>query len=295
MPGVAAMSADQFQPRRSLIFVPGDKPEMFSKALKTGADIVTIDLEDAVAPLHKTVARERTLPYFGTPDGHNAAGDSVERIVRINCLRSIEGIRDVNAIIGCPLPPKALMLTKVRTADEVKLLDDLLTEASLGIRFHVIIETNDGLENCFAIAGASARIDSLLFGGVDLSADLRTTYGWDNLVYARAKVVHAAAAAGVDLIDTPWLDLNDMDGMRKEAEKSAALGFSGKGAIHPKQIPALNEIFGPQPGQVERARRIIKAFAESDSGLVVIDGKLIEKPVLRSMQRLIAIADRMKP
>jgi (S)-citramalyl-CoA lyase len=281
------MAPTFLQPRRSLIFVPGDKPDMFPKALKTGADIVCVDLEDAVAPQHKSVARERTLALFD--DRPAAAG--VECVVRINCLRSAEGALDVAAILERPAPPPALMLTKVRTADEVKILDDVLSDRGLDTRLHVIIETNDGLENAFAIARASQRIDALLFGGVDMAADLRTTPTWDNLLYARSRVVHAAAAAEIDLIDVPYLDLNDMDGMAREAEASAALGFTGKGAIHPKQIAMLNEIFSPSLAAIERARRIIQAFADSGSGLVVIDGKLIERPVLRSMQRLVAIAD----
>ncbi|MGE5145588.1 MAG: HpcH/HpaI aldolase/citrate lyase family protein [Candidatus Eiseniibacteriota bacterium] len=281
------MSSTALQPRRSLIFAPGDKPDMFAKALRTGADIVCVDLEDAVAPQHKAAARERTLPLFDRPI--DAPG--VECVVRVNCLRSAEGVLDVAAILARPAPPPALMLTKVRTADEVRQLDDVLSDRGLKTRLHVIIETNDGLENAFAIARSSPRVDALLFGGVDMAADLRTTPVWDHLLYARSKVVHAAAGAGVDLIDVPYLDLNDMDGMRREAEASAALGFTGKGAIHPKQIPVLNEIFSPSAAEVERGRRIIKAFAESGTGLVVIDGKLIERPVLRSMERLVAIAD----
>jgi len=280
-----------FQSRRSLIFAPGDKPDMFPKALRTGADIVCVDLEDAVAPQHKHVARERTLALFDA----EPAAPGVECVVRINCLRSAEGMRDVAAILDRAAPPPALMLTKVRTADEVRLLDDVLSDRGLATRLHVIIETNDGLENAFAIARSSPRIDALLFGGVDMAADLRTTPTWDHLLYARSKVVHAAAGAGVDLIDVPYLDLEDMAGMEREADASAALGFTGKGAIHPKQIPALNRIFSPSPEAIERARRIIRAFAESGTGLVVIDGKLIERPVLRSMQRLVAIADASRP
>ena len=281
------MSTTALQPRRSLIFAPGDKPDMFPKALKTGADIVCVDLEDAVAPQHKAAARARTLPLFDRPP--DAPG--VECVVRVNCLRSAEGVLDIAAILERPAPPPALMLTKVRTADEVRQLDDVLSDRGLPTRLHVIIETNDGLENAFAIARSSPRVDSLLFGGVDMAADLRTTPTWDHLFYARSKAVHAAAGAGIDLIDVPYLDLNDMDGMKREAEASAALGFTGKGAIHPKQIPVLNEIFSPSAAEVERARRIIQAFAESGTGLVVIDGKLIERPVLRSMERLVAIAD----
>lgn len=285
--------ANRVQPRRSLIFAPGNKPEMFAKALRTGADIVCMDMEDAVAPQHKAAARAGTLTEFTQPHARPEAtlDDGVERVVRINALRSREGALDLAAILESPAAPGALMLTKVKSADEITVLDEVLSDAGLPTRLHVIIETNDGLDNCFAIARASERIDSLLFGGVDMAADLRTENRWDTLLYARSRVVHAAAGAGIDLIDVPWLDLDDMDGMVREAKQSRALGFTGKGAIHPKQIPVLNEIFSPSDAEIERARRIIDAFAESDSGLVVIDGKLIEKPVLRTMHRIVAIAE----
>lgn len=278
------------QPRRSLIFAPGTRPDMFPKALKTGADIVTVDLEDAVAPALKPEAREKTLSMFADR-GPDEIPNGVEALVRINCLRSPDGIRDVAAIIDSPNPPPGLMLTKVRSADEVKLLDDALTEAGHPTRLHVIIETNDGLHNAYEIAQASGRVDSLLFGGVDISAELRAEQTWENLLYARSRVVNAAAGAGLDLIDVPHLDLDDPDGMREEATRSRSLGFTGKAAIHPKQIAALNEMFSPRPEEVARAKEIIQAFEESDTGLVVIDGKLIERPVVRSMYRLIAIAD----
>jgi (S)-citramalyl-CoA lyase len=285
------MTAAAFQPRRSLIFAPGDKPEMLAKAAASGADMACLDLEDAVAPQHKAAARERTLALFASDRSGSAAADGVERIVRINPLRSPEGMKDVAAILSSHAPPPALMLTKVKTADEVKLLDEVLSEAQMPTRLHVIVETNDALENAMAIGRASPRIDAMLFGAVDLAAELRATYGWEPLLYARSRVANAAAAAGLDLVDVPWLDLADMDGMRREAELSRALGFTGKGAIHPKQIAPLNEIFTPKPADVTRARRIVSAFAQAGTGLVVIDGKLIERPVLRAMNRLVAVAD----
>ena len=116
---------------------------------------------------------------------------------------------------------------------------------------------------------------------------------WEPLLYARSKVVHAAASAGLDVIDVPYLDLEDLDGMRVAAEQARMLGFSGKGSIHPKQIPILNEVFTPSADQINRARRTIAEFEKADTGLVVIDGKLIEKPVLREMYRIVSIADRM--
>jgi citrate lyase beta subunit len=282
------MSEQPYQPRRSLIFAPGNQPEMIPKALKTGSDIVCVDLEDAIAPQHKAEAREKTLGFFATPQ----AADGVERIVRINCLRTEGGLRDVLAIMASDMPPPALMLTKVKSAEEVRLLDDLLAGRHAGVRFHVIIETNDGLEDCYAIAQACARIDSLLFGGVDMAADLRVEPTWEALLYARRRVVHAAAGAGVDAIDVPFLDLKDMDGLTVAAAASAEIGFTGKASIHPKQIPVINAAFSPTEAQLDRAQRIVDAFAQQDSGLLVVDGELIEKPVLRSMQRLLAIAER---
>ena len=107
-------------------------------------------------------------------------------------------------------------------------------------------------------------------------------------------MVHAAASAGLDVIDVPYLDLNNMDGMIEEAEKAKRLGFSGKGAIHPKQIAALNQVFTPTADEIARAQSVVERFESADSALVVIDGKLIEKPVLREMYRLLAVAEARK-
>ncbi|MCB1548468.1 MAG: CoA ester lyase [Hyphomicrobiaceae bacterium] len=284
------MSHDRpVRPRRSFIFSPGLRPEMFPKALSSGADIVCVELEDGIAPKDKDTARARALALFETPQ----ADDGVERIVRINCLRDPFGLADVHAVLKTATPPPALMLPKVRTPDEVKWLDDLLTERGHPTRLHVIIETNAGLEAVHDIARSSPRIDALFFGGVDMAAELRCRNAFEPLLYARSRVVHAAAGAGLDVIDVPYLDLEDPAGMRREAELVRDLGFSGKGSIHPKQIPILNEVFTPSEKQIAHARRIIKAFAEADTGLVVIDGKLIEKPVLRDMHRILAIAERI--
>mgnify|MGYP001800174119 CR=1 FL=1 len=277
------------RPRRSFIFAPGLRSDMFPKALASGADIVCVELEDGIAPKDKAEARAKTLALFETAQ----VDDGVERIVRINSMRERFGIEDVQAILTTPTPPPALMMPKVRTPDEVVMLDQLLTEAGHATRLHVIIETNEGLEAAFDIARCSARIDALFFGGVDMAAELRCQNSYDGLYYARSRVVHAAASAGLDVIDVPFLDLDDPEGMRVEAEKVRDMGFAGKGAIHPKQIAALNAVFTPSEAQITRARRIITEFEAADTGLVVIDGKLIEKPVLRDMYRIVAIADRM--
>jgi (S)-citramalyl-CoA lyase len=277
------------RPRRSFIFTPGLKPEMFPKALASGTDIVCIELEDGIAPKDKAKARQKALALFKTPQ----ADDGVERVLRINSMRERFGMEDVNAIISTKTPPPALMMPKVRTPDEVVLLDQLLTEAGHITRLHVIIETNEGLEAAYDIAKCSDRIDALFFGGVDMAAELRCPNTFESLIYARSRVVHASASAGLDVLDVPYLDLDDLQGMKKEAERVRDLGFTGKGSIHPKQIAALNEVFTPSKEKIARARSVISEFEAADTGLVVIDGKLVEKPVLREMYRIVSIADSL--
>jgi len=277
------------RPRRSFIFSPGLKPDMFPKALASGTDIVCIELEDGIAPKDKQQAREHALALFATPQ----ADDGIERIVRINCLRSAFGLADVQAVLDTHTPPPGLMLPKVMAPDEITWLDDLLSERGHNTRLHVIIETNAALESAHKIARASPRIDALFFGGVDMAAELHCRNAWEPLLYARSRVVHAAAAAGVDVIDVPYLNLNDLSGMEREARLARELGFSGKGAIHPKQIPILNRVFTPTEAEIADARKILQAFEAADTGLVVVDGKLIEKPVVREMRRILSIAERL--
>ena len=262
---------------------------MYPKALACGTDIVCVELEDGIAPKDKDEARQKGMALFASPQ----ADDGVERIVRINCLRTAFGLADVNAVLATNTPPPALMLPKVMTADEIIWLDDLLSERGHDTRLHVIIETNASLEAVHDIAQASTRIDALFFGGVDMAAELRCSNAWEPLLYARSRVVHAAASAGIDAIDVPYLDLDDPDGMAREATLARELGFSGKGPIHPKQIPILNDGFTPSESEIAHARRILDAFTKADTGLVVVDGKLIEKPVLRDMQRILSIAERL--
>jgi (S)-citramalyl-CoA lyase len=289
MLGKNAVTIKTQRPRRSFIFTPGLKPEMFPKALASGTDIVCIELEDGIAPKDKAIARQKALALFKIPQ----ADDGVERVLRINSMRERFGMEDVNAIISTKTPPPALMMPKVRTPDEVVLLDQLLTEAGHITRLHVIIETNEGLEAAYDIAKCSDRIDALFFGGVDMAAELRCPNTFESLIYARSRVVHASASAGLDVLDVPYLDLDDLQGMKKEAERVRDLGFTGKGSIHPKQIAALNEVFTPSKEKIARARSVISEFEAADTGLVVIDGKLVEKPVLREMYRIVSIADSL--
>lgn len=274
--------------RRSLLFVPGLRPELLAKAAAAAPDLVCIDLEDAVAPDRKSEARVKTFAALAA-----RAPVAPELLVRINGLATPDGLEDLTALINSPLPPSGIMIPKTKAAAEIRILDEIVSAAARldGLKFHVIIEANDGLADAIAIARSSRRIASLLFGAVDMSSDLRCTNAWEPLLYARSRVVHAAASAGVDALDVPFLDLDDNDGLAREAASAAALGFTGKAAIHPKQLVAIHAAFTPTVSQVERARRIVAAYEASESGLVVVDGKLIELPVVRSMYRLLAGVD----
>ena len=277
----------KFQSRRSFLFTPGLRPELFPKAISSGADIVCVELEDGIAPKDKNDARKKALGLFK----NKIDTGNVEIIVRVNCLREAFGIEDLQAILKTDDPPPGIMVPKVKTPDEVILLDNLLTERGHDTRLHIIIETNAALEAAYEIAHSSSRIDALFFGGVDMAAELRCSLAWEPLLYARSRVVHAAASAELDVLDVPYLDLDDHNGMIKAAQQAKTLGFSGKGSIHPKQIDALNKVFTPTEEEINRAKKIVSTFEKADTGLVVIDGKLIEKPVLRDMYRILAIAE----
>ena len=283
------MNSNKINVRRSFIFTPGLKPEMFPKAISSGADMVCIELEDGIAIKDKDEARKNTFKALETLE----VKSGVELVVRVNCQRTKFGLMDLEAVVSSKTNVKAIMLPKVKTPDEITFIDDMLTDCGLNTDLHVIMETNEALESIYDIAHASKRIVALYFGGVDMAAELRVPNEYKNLIYARSKLVHAGASVGVDVVDVPYLDLDDMDGMKKEAELVRDLGFTGKGSIHPKQINILNEIFTPSKEEIIKAKRIVDQFNESDTGLVVIDGKLIEKPVLREMQRKILIADKI--
>ena len=276
--------------RRSLLFVPGLRPDMFLKALNMPADIVCIDLEDAVALNRKDESRNLTMDLFSNK--HETAS---ELMIRINPITTRHGLSDLDALFDLECPPDAVMFPKIKSANEVCILDELLsTENTRHLNFCVIIETNSALEHAIDIARSCTRITSLILGGVDMSADLRCKRDWQSLLYSRSRLVHAAASAGIDLLDVPYLDLTDGDGLTRETVQSRDLGFTGRAAIHPKHLPAINEIFTPTKAEIDQARRICEEFENSATGLVVVDGELIELPVVRSMYRILSISQMIE-
>tara|TARA_X000000950_G_C13908278_1_gene657873 strand:- start:60 stop:944 length:885 start_codon:yes stop_codon:yes gene_type:complete len=281
---------NQIRPRRSFIFTPPFKFEMFQKVLSSNVDIICLELEDGVHPNEKETARNAVIKNINK----NNTSTSAEILIRINSIREKFGIEDILALLNSKKQPDGIMMPKVRTPDEILILDNLLEEAGKNTKLHIIIETNEGLKNVYDIAACSDKIETLFFGGVDMSAELRCKNIWEALLYARSRIVNAAAANHLDVIDVPFLDLKDMKTMKLEAKKSKDLGFTGKGTIHPKQIDIINKVFTPSNTDISKAKRIINEFEKSNKGLLVVDGKLIEKPVLRDMYRIIKIGDKIK-
>lgn len=276
------------RPRRSLLFAPGNRPAVHDKALASGADIVCVDLEDAVPPHDKAAARDIALPFL-------IAASGPERVVRINSPRSADGMRDLIALVAAAPKAGTILLPKVADPFEVRLVDEILTEAALPLRLAVLIESAEGLERAPAIMGASPRIDWAMFGAVDFAAEMGVPVAHEPLLYARQRLVHAARLAGIDILDVPCLSFRDDDVVRDETVVARNFGFTGKAAIHPSNIATINAVFTPTAEEIARAERIVAAYNASRNGLAVLDGKLIEKPVVRAMARILAARDAQNP
>jgi len=273
-------------PRRSLLFTPANRPGAFEKALASGADIVCLDLEDAVPPDQKTPSRANAISFLG-----ETGPTGVSRAVRINALGSQAGLEDLIAVAKAAPKTGMIMLPKVAYAAELKLADSVLSEAGSAITLAALVETLDGLDNVTEIASASDRLKLIVFGAVDFSAELGTPNADAPLSYARGRIVHAAKRAGVDVMDVPELNFRDMDAIQHSAARACELGFSGKAAIHPAGIEIVNTVFTPSLEEIDHAKRVIAAFEASPNGLAVLDGQLVEAPVIKAMQRRLAIAE----
>jgi malyl-CoA/(S)-citramalyl-CoA lyase len=316
---------EQTVPRvnRSELAVPGIQTKFFEKAAKGAADVIFLDLEDAVAPDDKPQARKNVVQAINDIDW-----GSKTLSVRINGLDTHYMYRDVVDVVeGAGERLDLIMVPKIGTPADVYAVDMLLTQIENAkgrrkrIGIELIVETALGLANVEAIARASKRIESLHFGVADFAASTRArttnvggvnpfykilsdkdaagrreeTWG-DPWHYAIARIVVAARAAGLRAVDGPFGDFSDPDGYRAAANRAAALGCEGKWAIHPSQVTLANELFDPPKAEVEKARRILEAMTAAQregKGAVALDGKLIDIASIRQAEALVHRADRI--
>jgi (S)-citramalyl-CoA lyase len=270
---------------RSWLFCPGSRPERFAKATASGADAVIVDLEDAVPLAEKDGARGHAVAWLRA---ERPAG--VACALRINALGTVAGLRDVLAIVESGVAPDYLVVPKTESAEVLGLLDTLLTGPCARTRLLPLVETARGLAAADALA-AQPRVDGLLFGGADLAAELRAEMSWEPLLFARARLVQAAATADIAVVDVPCLALDDGAALREETSRARRMGFTGKLAIHPGQVATINSAYTPTESELERARRVIAADA-AGGGVAVVDGRMVDAPVVRAAARTIALAAR---
>ena len=271
-----------FRNRRSLLFVPAVRPDRFPKALATGADAVCVDLEDGVGFGAKDEARSKAVELLA-----NRSPTRSEVSLRINDANSDLGRRDLEAVVRAGARPDALMLPKVSGPDEIRAAEAMLSGAFEGLPLIVQIETAAGVANAREIGAASENIAALFFGAIDLSADIGCAVEWDALLHARSEVVLASALAGVSALDSPFMDVPALEELAEESRRTRGLGFVGKAAIHPTQVSVIQEAFSPTSEEVAWARRIVEAYEKNDGGVLLVDGQLIERPVIAGAQRML--------
>lgn len=285
------------RPRRSLLFCPGTERRKIDKASQLNADGVIIDLEDAAALTMKTEARECTAQALRELD----FGQS-ERLVRINPRSSGLMADDLAATGAAGSLPDTFVLPKVESAVDVVAAADQLEplEKAAGVsigmtRLIAIIESARGVVNLREIATAHPRLVALIFGADDLCGDIGATRspGGDEVHYARSAVVIHAAAENMQVIDTPFMDLHDETRLIAETQEALAMGYTGKLAIHPKQVGPIIDAFTPSGEQVEAAKRLIaahEAHQQAGRGVFALDGKMVDMPMVRAALRVLSRA-----
>ena len=284
--------------RRSMLFLPGNNPNMLINGNCLGSDAIIFDLEDAVAPAEKDAARilvRNTMRYMDFR--------GCEIIVRINSIDTPFWQQDLDAIM--PWKPSLILLPKTGSASDALEADAYMTalEEKLGFEKNTVglmplIETAMGVENAFSIASSTKRVKALFLGAEDLTADLqckRTKEGRE-IEYARTRLVVAARAAGVDVYDTPFTDVNDDEGIWTDANLAKALGFNGKASISPRHVEVINSVFSPTEREIEYAYEVMDAIETAKrqgKGAIALHGKMIDAHIVARAQRTIDMANAL--
>ena len=280
--------------RRALLYMPGDDRHKIEKAIHLEVDCICIDLEDGVAQNRKEAARHTIASALGElPFGRS------EKLVRINPAGSGLEAADLQAVL--PAHPDGIVVPKVERVDQLEWVSDRLEAAELdfgwpirSIALIALVENARAVLNLKEIA-AHPRLDALIFGAEDLAADLgavRTPQGWE-IFYARSAVVIAAAAFGLQAIDMVSIDFKDLESLRQEAAFGANLGYSGKQVIHPNQVGVVQAAFTPDEASILQAQHLVQTFADHQaqgSGAFALDGKLVDRPLIRAAENVLARA-----
>ena len=283
----------KIRPRRSLLYMPGSNPRALEKARSLPADGLILDMEDAVSPDAKQLAREQIVTALAEGGyGHR------ELMVRVNALSTEWGADDIKAVSEASTPPDAVLIPKPSTAADVIEAINAFEAAGCpdSVEMWIMAETPLCILNIAEVASAHPRLKGMVLGTSDLSKDTRVRHTPDRLGFIAALnlCVYAARANGLGIIDGVQLDLEDADLLALSCEQGRDLGFDGKSLIHPKQIAAANAAFAPDEKEIADARNIIAAFEQAQSegkGVVVVNGRLVENLHVEEAKRQLELAD----
>jgi len=267
---------------RSLLFVPGNRSDRFEKACQAGADLICIDLEDAVGPSEKVKARQDVLEWLSKTEHKNVS-------LRINGVDTAEGEEDIAALKTCGLTLPFIMVPKVASKSELNDLDEALPDA-LG-PFIAVIESAAGLLNCEEIF-SHGRVTIGMYGAIDYAGDVDCDLSWETHLYGRSRLVMAAAVFDVQLFDVPHIHVRDLDDCEATTRQAKALGMHARAAIHPAQIERIHAALAPSAEEIAYAEKIIAADKAAGGNVALLDGKFIEAPVVKKAKRVLAFRDR---
>ena len=264
---------------KSWLFTPATKSDKFSRAGDVHADVLIIDLEDSVAPAAKKEARETALRYLAA-----IPADHMPLALRVNSPDTMFGLDDLQALLSSSANPDYLVLPKCRSAALIGLVGTLLREAGKTAHIIALIESAKGVAALDEIASADPKPAALLFGAADMAADLGAETAWEPLLWVRSRIVQASESAGIAALDSPYFDIADKEGLKKETKASASLGFHGKCAIHPAQIAVINEVLSPSEEQVAKARQVLVVNRQ---GVGTVDGQMVDEAVARKARLIL--------
>ncbi|HEX5745880.1 MAG TPA: aldolase/citrate lyase family protein [Archangium sp.] len=269
---------------RSILFTPALAVERFARGQQSGADMSLVDLEDSVAAPFKDAARAKAEAFFTAP---RTASGSGRRAVRINSITRPEGLRDLLAIRDYAVKPDVIMLPKTESPRDLEIVEQVLGSQGAQVDLLALVETARGIENVDAISRATPRLKGFVFGSADFSFNIGASLSWEPLYYARARLVTAARAANLHVIDSPFFDIPNVEELRREVSLARNMGFSGKVAIHPGQIEVIQPGFSPDERMLAKARKILAESQAKDFNIAVVDGTMMGTPFIEAARRML--------
>ena len=262
-----------------MLFTPGTKSDHFDRAAGVHADALIIDLEDAVAPSAKREARGASLRYL------EVSSINLPCVLRINAPDTRVGLDDLQALLNSAAEPDYLILPKCDSPATIRLIHNLLREAGKSTQIIALIETAKGVGDVEEIVGGTIKPAALLFGAADMAADLGAETAWEPLLWVRSRIIQAAAVVtDIPIFDSPYFDIADLNGLKRETEAAARLGFHGKCAVHPAQIATINEVLTPTEEEVAKARQILVVNRQ---GVGSVDGKMVDEAIARKARLML--------